>query len=136
MDFAGLFKRAFEVGASDVHLRAGRAAQMRVGGSLVKVDGGVVGQEDLVAQVERMLPAHLRGNVMEEAAGGLDFAYVDPAAGRFRCSAFRTLGRVGMTMRTIRAEIPTLESLMLPPVIMEVALARRGLTLVAGTTGS
>jgi twitching motility protein PilT len=136
MDFAGLFKKAFEVGASDVHLRAGRAAQLRVGGRLVTVDGGPVGQEELLAQVERMVPGHLRGNVMEEAASGLDFAYTEPAAGRFRCSAFRALGRVGMTMRTIRAEIPTLESLNLPPVIMEVALSRRGLTLVAGTTGS
>jgi twitching motility protein PilT len=67
---------------------------------------------------------------------GLDFSYSVPGLGRFRCSAYCHLGHVGLVMRIIRAEIPQFESLNLPSAVKDIALARRGLTLVTGTTGS
>ena len=109
---------------------------MRVGGSMVAVDHAPVGADELLAQISRMVPAHLKGDVMGEATRGLDFSYTEPAAGRFRCSAFRTLSRLGITMRTIKSTIPSLESLHLPTAVMDVALSQRGMTLVTGTTGS
>ena len=136
MDFAALFRKAFEVGASDIHIRAGRNAALRLHGELVPVGGGAITPEELLAQIERMAPAHLRSGILDEAAKGLDFAYTDPAAGRFRCSAFKTLGRLGVTMRTIKSTIPSLEDLHLPSAVMDIALSQRGLTLVTGTTGS
>jgi len=39
-------------------------------------------------------------------------------------------------MRAIRTEIPSIEALGLPKIIHDIALARRGLTLLTGTTGS
>ena len=41
-----------------------------------------------------------------------------------------------MVMRIIKGRIPTIDELHLPPVIGEIAIAQRGLTLVTGTTGS
>ena len=136
MDFPALFKKAVDSGASDIHLRAGRSAALRIHGSLVAQDGSPVTSEDLLSQLPRMLPEHLRGEVNGNLTGGLDFSYTDPAAGRFRCSAFKTLGRIGMTMRTIRSIIPSLDALHLPSSVMDIALSQRGLTLVTGTTGS
>jgi twitching motility protein PilT len=136
MDFPALFKKAVDSGASDIHLRAGRSAALRIHGSLVAQDGAAVTSEDLLSQLPRMLPEHLRGEVNGNLTGGLDFSYTDPAAGRFRCSAFKTLGRIGMTMRTIRSIIPSLDALHLPSSVMDIALSQRGLTLVTGTTGS
>ena len=136
MDFAALFKKAFEVGASDIHIRAGRNAALRLHGDLVPVTSAPITAEELLAQLERMVPPHLSGGVADEAAKGLDFSYTDPAAGRFRCSAFKTLGRLGVTMRTIKSTIPSLEELHLPSAVMDIALCQRGLTLVTGTTGS
>jgi twitching motility protein PilT len=136
MDFAALFKKAVDSGASDIHLRAGRPAALRIQGTLVAQDGAPVTSEDLLAQLPRMLPEHLRGEVNGNLSGGLDFSYTDPAAGRFRCSAFKTLGRVAMTMRTIRSSIPSIEDLNLPSAVLDIALSQRGLTLVTGTTGS
>jgi twitching motility protein PilT len=83
-----------------------------------------------------MVPAHLKGDFDTQAAKGWDFSFVDPAAGRFRCSAFNALGEPGIAMRPIRGDIPTIEELHLPTSIMDVALSQRGLTLVTGTTGS
>jgi len=140
MNFPALFQKAFEVGASDVHLRAGRPAVFRVGGALVAADSAPVPPDELLAQIRQMVPRHMNGggggDIAAEAAKGLDFSYTDPAAGRFRCSAFKTLGRLGMTMRTIKSAIPSLDSLHLPTAVMDIALSQRGLTLVTGTTGS
>src|SRR5258706_10801831 len=83
-----------------------------------------------------MLPSHLKGDMLTEAGKGLDFSYTDAAAGRFRCSAFSAIGQPGMTMRSIRTVIPSLDQLYLPSTVMDIALSQRGLTLVTGTTGS
>lgn len=90
----------------------------------------------MLRQVQGMVPQHLKADVLGEAVKGLDFSYTEPGVGRFRCSAFRTLGRLGMTMRTIKSAIPSIEELNLPPSVLDVALSQRGLTLVTGTTGS
>ena len=133
-----LFKKAIEAGASDIHLQGGRKVVFRVHGSFVRVGEGAITSEQLQAQIREMLPKHLKSAELEEveAAKGLDFSFTDPEAGRFRCSAFMALGQPGMTMRSIRANIPSIEQLHLPTVVMDIALSRRGLTLVTGTTGS
>lgn len=136
MDFPALFKKAVDSGASDVHLQGGRKASLRIHGSLLRVDDPPITSQELQAQITRMLPPHLQGNVLDEATKGLDFSYTDPAAGRFRCSAYSALGRPGLTMRVIKAVIPSLEELHLPTTVMDIALSQRGLTLVTGTTGS
>lgn len=136
MDFSALFRKAFEVGASDVHLRAGRTPVLRVQGSMVEVGNEPVSNEQMLAQIKAMAPAHLQGDIALEATKGLDFSHTEPGAGRFRCSAFMTLGRLGMTMRTIKSNAPSLEALNLPTTVMDIALSQRGLTLVTGATGS
>ena len=135
MNFDGLFKKAFDSGASDIHLRAGRTPMLRISGNLFTAGDAPVSEDALRGQIERMAPPHLRGQVEQEAVRGLDFSYTD-SAGRFRCSAFMTLGRLGMTMRTIKSVIPSIEQLHLPTAVMDIALAQRGMTLVTGTTGS
>src|ERR1700722_12632055 len=98
MDFKSLFKKAVDIGASDVHLLGGRKPMLRVHGSLTRVDVPPIPSEELLAQIAAMAPSHLRGALAADAAKGVDFSYVDPIAGRFRCSAFYALGQPGMTM--------------------------------------
>jgi twitching motility protein PilT len=136
MDFRALFRQAVEDGASDIHLQGGRKPTVRLHGSLVRVDGNPLAAEDLHAQITEMLPHHLKGTVFAEAAKGLDFSFTDPTAGRFRCSAYYAVGQPGMTMRSIRTDIPSIEQLHLPTAVMDIALSQRGLTLITGTTGS
>ncbi len=136
MDYSALFKKAVESGASDVHLQGGRSPIVRLHGALVRIDTPPITSEDLKAQITRMLPGHLKEQMATEATRGLDFSYTDPAAGRFRCSAFYAVGQPGMTMRAIRSDVPSIETLHLPTAVMDIALSQRGLTLVTGTTGS
>ena len=136
MDFRALFRQAVEDGASDIHLQGGRKPTVRLHGSLVRVDENPLAAKDLHAQITEMLPHHLKGTVFAEAAKGLDFSFTDPTAGRFRCSAYYAVGQPGMTMRSIRTDIPSIEQLHLPTAVMDIALSQRGLTLITGTTGS
>jgi twitching motility protein PilT len=136
MDYRALFKNAVEAGASDIHLQGGRKPALRVNGALVRVGTVPIATGELHAQITQMLPDHLKGQLSLEAPRGLDFSFTDPASGRFRCSAYYAVGQPGMTMRSIRGSIPTIEQLHLPTAVMDIALSQRGLTLVTGTTGS
>lgn len=55
---------------------------------------------------------------------------------RFRISAFYQQARVGMVCRRIETTIPTFEDLGLPELLTELALAKRGIILFVGATGT
>jgi twitching motility protein PilU len=51
-------------------------------------------------------------------------------------SSFVQQGKVGIVFRVIADKIPTVEELNLPPLINELAMAKRGVVMVVGATGS
>ena len=65
-----------------------------------------------------------------------NFAISPPGVGRFRVNAFMQQGKVGMVLRVIPAVLPTLDGLGLPPVLKDVVMAKRGLAILVGATGS
>jgi twitching motility protein PilU len=65
-----------------------------------------------------------------------NFAISPQGIGRFRCSAFLQQSHVGLVLRTIPQDIPTIDSLGLPRVLKDVALTKRGLIIMVGATGS
>ena len=71
-----------------------------------------------------------------EAHKEVNFAISPGGIGRFRVNAFMQQNRVGLVLRTIKSEIPSFEQLQLPAVLKELALTKRGLTIVVGATGS
>lgn len=66
-----------------------------------------------------------------------DFAIPMPdGSARFRVNVFRQRGDVGMVLRRIPSEIPTLDKLGVPDVLKELINHKRGLILMVGATGS
>ncbi|TZF88238.1 PilT/PilU family type 4a pilus ATPase [Lysobacter lacus] len=65
-----------------------------------------------------------------------NFAIAIAGLSRFRVNVFMQQGHVGMVLRTIAAEIPNFEKLKLPEVLKDLVMAKRGLILVVGGTGS
>ena len=65
-----------------------------------------------------------------------NFAISPAGIGRFRCSAFLQQSHVGLVLRTIPQDIPTIDSLGLPRILKDVALTKRGLIIMVGATGS
>src|SRR3982751_6316934 len=66
----------------------------------------------------------------------IDVSYSLAQRGRFRASIFRQRGAVGIVMRLIPIQVLSLEQLNLPPVLSEIADARRGMVLITGATGN
>ncbi len=71
-----------------------------------------------------------------ESTKECNFAISPNDIGRFRVNAFLQQGRVGMVLRVISQEIPTLEGLNMPAAIKEIALHKRGVVLMVGATGA
>jgi twitching motility protein PilU len=74
----------------------------------------------------------------EEFARDLEcnFAISLPGVSRFRVNVFMQQQNVGMVIRTIANEIPDFAKLGLPESIKEIVMAKRGMVLVVGATGS
>jgi len=65
-----------------------------------------------------------------------NFAISKKDVGRFRVNVFKQRGEVGMVIRHIKTDIPSIESLGLPAILKDLTLRKRGLILVVGATGS
>ncbi len=66
-----------------------------------------------------------------------DFAIaLADGSGRFRINVFRQRGDVGMVLRRIPSDIPTIDDLSLPDILRELICHKRGLILMVGATGS
>jgi twitching motility protein PilT len=136
MDFQRLLQFAVEHSASDVHIQAGKPAYVRLGGILKVTDQPPLTDDEVRGFITSISPKRYHEDLDESLSAGMDFSYAVPGLTRFRCSAYRHLGTAGISMRIIRGQIPTIAELHLPPVIGDIALSERGLTLVTGTTGS
>src|SRR5689334_17021888 len=65
-----------------------------------------------------------------------NFAISVPGVSRYRVNVFMQQQHVGMVIRTIANEIPDMAKLGLPDTLKEIVMAKRGLVLVVGATGS
>lgn len=65
-----------------------------------------------------------------------DFAIPLADQARFRVNVFRQRGEVGMVLRRIPNEIPTIAELGVPEILSEMIMNKRGLILMVGGTGS
>lgn len=66
----------------------------------------------------------------------VNLAYSIPQIGRFRGNIYRQRGSIAFVFRRVESKIPTVEELLLPPVLNDIILESRGLILVTGATGS
>jgi twitching motility protein PilT len=136
MDLDKLLHFAVEQGASDLHLQAGAAPMLRIGGNARFVEGPALTPETTRQFASAILPKHQASDLERAMVQGIDFSHALAGLARFRCSIYSHLGTPAMVLRVIRTKIPSIEDLHLPPVIHDVALSQRGLTLLTGTTGS
>jgi twitching motility protein PilU len=65
-----------------------------------------------------------------------NFAISPPDTGRFRVNVFQQKNHVGIVLRRIKTEIPTVEELQVPTILGDLAMAKRGLIIIVGATGT
>lgn len=129
-----LLTKAYEEQASDLHLSFGIPAVFRVNGQLRQRGDRVYTSSELQQMVEHILPVNKKEEF--ESKGEADFNYALEGMCRFRINAFHQRGQVSIAARLISSEIPTMEQLGMPNVLIELAEKQQGLILVTGPTGS
>jgi twitching motility protein PilT len=129
-----ILRLGIQRGASDVHFKVGERVMMRINGRLHRLNLPALAPEDTRQVFEALRPA--RAEPPHEGLRELDFSLSVPGAGRFRVNAFQQRNSLALVIRVIPIRIPELASLNLPPILPALANERRGLVLVAGTTGS
>ena len=126
---------ARQVGASDIHLKAGLPPIYRIRGELRAVrDIQVLPAEALSSFALAIMNERQRSEF--EGSYDVDLAYSTPDGSRYRVNVFQQRGLIGLVMRVIPADVPAFERLNLPASVLALAEESRGLLLVTGITGS
>jgi twitching motility protein PilT len=136
MNFEQLIRFAVEQGVSDLHFQTGAAPLLRINGLIRAVESPPISDEELRAFILSIHPGLTAESLGETLVRGFDFSYAIPGLSRFRCNIYSQMGTPALVMRVLQLRVRTLEELKLPPVIADITLSMRGLTLVTGTTGS
>ena len=122
-------------GASDLHLKPGLPPYYRVNGALRKIDADPLDGPTIEQMLLPIIPDRRKSQYQQ--FGDLDFAYQLPDGDRFRVNAFRACDQMSAAIRRVKAEIPTYETLHLPPIYDQlIARTYEGLIIVCGVTGS
>jgi len=135
VDLKRILTLAVQRGASDVHMKVGLPPVLRIHGKLVPVTG----EKRLMPEDTRDIAFSIMGERQKEkfrVSNEVDLAYGISGLGRFRVNIFSQRDSIGMVLRTISVNPPTVAELNLPEVIEKIAMEPRGLVLVTGTTGS
>jgi twitching motility protein PilT len=129
-----LLRYTVERGASDLHLKVGNVPFIRVDGELqpTQFDAPTAAQTNGFA--ESLMSEHKKKEFL--LSNEADLGYTLHGVGRFRINVFRQRGVVGMAIRRVRSEIPTIEELRLPQAVRSLSDSPRGLVLVTGPTGT
>lgn len=118
--------------ASDCYFTVGAPCMLRVDGKLKPISEPL-SRASLEQFVSQAMDAEMRQKF--DAEREANFALVT-ASGRFRVSAFWQRDLPGMVVRRIETEIPDIRALGLPEVMQDLSIAKRGLVLIVGATGS
>lgn len=134
MNILDILARAVDARASDVHITVASPIMVRVNGKLKQLTQHKLMPDDTKTIIQDMMTIDQIARF--EEAGELDFSYSNPGLGRFRVNVFKQRGTYSMAVRVVSLEVPSMETLTLPPIIRELTTKQRGLILVTGPTGS
>ncbi len=129
-----LLRKLLELEGSDLFITAGFPPAMKVDGKIRPVSDKALSPQQSNALVRAIM--NDRQTREFDASKECNFAIAPINIGRFRVSAFIQQGQTGCVCRTINTEIPTLDELELPPILGDIVMAKRGLVILVGGTGS
>jgi len=134
MNLKPLLKLMAEKNASDLFFTPKAPIKIKIEGKIMSL-----GKELLtVDQVRDAAVGIMTGPQTDQLDRDLeiDFAISEPGLGRFRANVFYQRGNIAMVLRYVTLNVPQLSELNLPPILESLSMARRGLVLMVGATGS
>lgn len=134
MDVESLLKFMVKKKASDLFITAGVAPSFKVHGKLEPLSRTGLTPDQARALVFSIMSSQHRATF--ERTMECNFALHVADVGRFRVNVFQQQNHVGMVLRRIETAIPDVDDLGLPPLVKELVMAKRGLILFVGATGT
>ena len=119
--------------ASDLHLTESEPPILRIDGKLHRTELPALTRDTTKKMIYGVLTDSQKE--MFERDLELDFSLALPGLDRFRVNVHLQRGSVEAAFRRIPLEIPSVEQLGLPPVVLDLARKPNGLVLVTGPTG-
>ncbi len=134
IDITPVLKFMTDKGGSDLFFSTNTSIHMDIEGETVSINNQVMAP----GMIKEIAYGIMSAEQIKEFETTLEcnFAIGRKDIGRFRVNVFRQRGEVGMVIRHIKTEIPSLEKLGLPPILKELIMRKRGLILMVGATGS
>ncbi|WP_100643063.1 PilT/PilU family type 4a pilus ATPase [Alteromonas facilis] len=120
--------------ASDVFITVGYPVSAKINGQLTPLADDALTDDDALDLVHQAMNDKQREEF--ENSKECNFAIAREGIGRFRCSAFWQRDLAGMVIRRIVTQIPQADDLGLPTVLKDIIMAKRGLVLFVGGTGT
>ncbi len=134
MDIGHFLKLMMQKRGSDMFLTTGAPIHVKIEGKMHPL-GTTALPPGLVRRIANSLMDEDQRATFERDLE-LNMGLMVENIGRFRDNVFNQRGEVGMVIRAIRTEIPTIAELQLPDTLKSLISAPRGLILVVGSTGS
>ena len=133
-DFQSLLKMMIRKEASDLFLTAGLPASFKINGEISPVSDAPLNAD----HIRKLALSIMNEQQQREFEHTLEcnFAIAPPGSGRFRVNVFQQKNHVGVVLRRIKTDIPTFEELQVPSSLAELSMAKRGLIIIAGATGT
>ena len=134
MEFKDYLKILAMKDGSDLYLTAGAQPSAKFQGTLRPIDKMTLTN----ASVKDIAYSVMNDEQIKdfENKPEMNLALSEHGVGRFRINIFKQRNAVSMVVRNIVTEIPSFESLKLPPILQKLVMAKNGLILFVGGTGS
>ena len=129
-----LFKLMAEKQASDLFISCGAPINIKINGVVSPVSTQPMDIET-VRRIAYELMTKEQAREFENEME-MNLSHLDRSVGNFRVNIFRQRGTISLVIRYVRSNVPPYAELKLPPVLLNLIMERRGLVLVAGSTGS
>ncbi len=119
---------------SDLYLTVGSPPGIKMDGKLVYIGNTSLSSVNLLMFAKTILSLndYHEFSVTHE----VNIAMSVSGVGRFRVNGYYQRNQIAFVLRHIKTDIPSMESINLPPILKEIAMSKRGLVLFVGATGS
>lgn len=134
MEFKDYLKILAMKDGSDLYLTAGAQPSAKFQGTLRPIDKMTLTN----ASVKDIAYGVMNDEQIKdfEKKPEMNLALSEHGVGRFRINIFKQRNAISMVVRNIVTDIPSFESLKLPPILQKLVMAKNGLILFVGGTGS
>jgi twitching motility protein PilU len=129
-----LLSMMLEQDGSDLFITAGFPPAIKIKGVMTPLSQHPLSPEDAQAITQSVM--NDKQLKQFEETKECNFAIAPAGLCRFRVNAYVQQGMVGLVMRVIASEIPTIDALGLPAIMKDIIMTKNGLVVMVGGTGS